>query len=179
VGELMQRHELAPEDVAALHVSGPAFTGKLYMTQGPFANSTQARYSLPFCAAVAVLDARVGQHSFEAERLADGRLLDLSRRVSFTVDDALEQAFPASFSVKLTLTTHQGQAWTSHQFPRWSAAQPATFDELAGKFMAIMEPRCARGVAERWLDYLRRGLRADPSMQGFFALMRASALTPG
>jgi 2-methylcitrate dehydratase PrpD len=176
VGELMQGHGLHADDVAALHISGPAFTGKLYMTQGPFANSTQARYSLPYCAAVAVLDARVGQHSFEQERRSDARLTELSSRVSFAVDDALEQAFPASFSVKVTLTTRQGQAWTSHQFPRWSAAQPATFDELAGKFMAIMGEQCGRDVAGRWLEYFRRGLRADPVMKGFFALMRDSAL---
>jgi 2-methylcitrate dehydratase PrpD len=171
----MQRHAVDADHIASIVVAGPSLVG-MYMTQAPFATGTQAKYSLPYCAAVAAFDEQVGQPSFEADRLADARLIDLSERVAFQVDDVLEQAFPESFSIKVTITTRGGGAWTSHQFPKWSAERPPSFDELAKKFTGILQDKCSKSIAERWIDYFQRGLRADASMHGFFDLMRASVV---
>ncbi|MCY1375449.1 hypothetical protein D9M69_628640 [compost metagenome] len=100
----------------------------------------------------------------------------MSEVVEFTVDDDLDRSFPGSYSVNVVIAAHSGRVLASHQFPKWSADRPPSFDELATKFTRVMQEKCAGSIAERWIEYFQRGLRADASMDGFFGLMRASVL---
>ncbi len=175
VSELVSANAINVKDIASIKVGGPGFL-EMYMVRGPFLTGTQAKYSLPYCAAAASLAPEVGQSCFEENRLQDSLLAALSEAVKFTVDQDLDQAFPASYSVNVSIVTQTGRVLASHQFPRWSAERPPSFEELAAKFTRVMQEKCADGIAERWVEYFHRGLRADASLNVFFGLMRASVL---
>jgi 2-methylcitrate dehydratase PrpD len=175
VSEIVSANAIHVKDIASIQVSGPKFLA-MYMVRGPFLTATQAKYSLPYCAAAASMTPEVGQECFEDARLHDSLLAALSGAVEFTVDEDLERSFPGSYSVDVAIVAQSGQVLASHQFPRWSAERPPSFDELAGKFTRVMQRKCADGIAQQWIEYFQRGLRADASMNGFFGLMRASVL---
>ncbi|HEY0586509.1 MAG TPA: MmgE/PrpD family protein [Pseudoduganella sp.] len=175
VSEMVSVNAIDVKDIARIQVSGPRFLD-MYMVRGPFLTGTQAKYSLPYCAAAASSTTEVGQQCFEDARLQDSLLAALSEAVEFTVDEDLDRSFPGSYSVNVAIVTRSGRLLASHQFPRWSAERPPSFDELATKFACVMREKCAGGIAEQWVDYFQRGLRADASMNGFFGLMRASVL---
>src|SRR5262249_58180606 len=62
-----------------------------------------AKFSLPFCIAAALSEARVGIAAFTEENIRDPRLLALADRVSFSVDSSSRypETFPGWVKVRL------------------------------------------------------------------------------
>src|SRR5262249_58888571 len=62
-----------------------------------------AKFSLPFCIAAALSEARVGIGAFTEESIRDPRLLALADRVSFSVDSSSRypETFPGWVKVRL------------------------------------------------------------------------------
>jgi hypothetical protein len=58
------------------------------------ANPLEAKFSLQFCAAVAIADGRIGVDTFSQERLGDPALRALMERVHMGVDEALGRNAP-------------------------------------------------------------------------------------
>src|SRR5262249_59172018 len=62
-----------------------------------------AKFSLPFCVAAALSDARVGIGTFTEKSIRDPQLLALADRITFSVDPASRypEAFPGWVKVRL------------------------------------------------------------------------------
>ncbi len=92
-----------------------------------------AKFSVPYCVAVAFHDRAAGPRQFDAERIKDESVLALAAKVSHTVDPADE--YPENYSGAMRVTLHDGAEHHAVQpHLRGGRRQPLSDRELAAKF---------------------------------------------
>ncbi len=97
-----------------------------------------AKFSLPFCAALALKKGSCGLEDFTLEALEDGEIRGLMPRVSLFRDDRLEAMHPARWPAVVEITTRSGGTYCgSIDFPRGDPENPAAYGELTAKFHAL------------------------------------------
>ena len=123
-------------DVQSIDVGVDAIVPTILMYDRP-ATGLEAKFSMPFCAAAAIVDGRVGVDTFDAAKLADPAIAALQSRVTMQVDPALDSSAPALTQARVTVRLNDGRVLTaSVNGARGYPAHPASSDELAAKFLA-------------------------------------------
>ena len=93
-----------------------------------------AQFSMPFVAAVALVDGQVGVAQFEPERITDPALHPLMDRVSCVHDPALDDRYPAQWPAWVRAETTAGtQLQSSVEHPRGDPENPLSDAELDRK----------------------------------------------
>ncbi len=94
-----------------------------------------AKFSGPFCIAVALVDGEAGLGQYTEDRIGDPAVLDLAAKVSFEIDPANE--YPKNYSGDLRITLADGREITANQ-PCLRGGRGAPMDdaELRRKFAA-------------------------------------------
>lgn len=111
-----------------------------------------ADHSLPYCTAVALMDGDVGEEQFEAERLADPRLIALIAKVQIHRDEEINTRYPAGIPNRLTIALDDGRQLVKEiEFPRGHARNPMTDAEVENKFHTLVDPRLGKKWADRIL----------------------------
>ena len=122
----------------------------------------QAKFSMAYCVAVAVLEGRAGLEQFGAERFAEGgvRLPALSaliERTTVRVAADLTAKYPAAWPARVTLTLLDGTRVSgASDYPRGNAENPVDDRELRDKFTALVSPPWGRETAERMVAAVDR-----------------------
>ncbi len=122
----------------------------------------QAKFSLAYVVAAALLEGWVGLEQFSADRFGpDGvrgsAVAALLRRTTVTVSPDLTALYPAAWPARLTLHLSDGQ--TVHggaDYPRGNPENPVSTAALADKFRALVRPRLGADLAERALALVHR-----------------------
>jgi 2-methylcitrate dehydratase PrpD len=120
----------------------------------------QAKFSLAYCAAAALLEGTLGLEQFGEERFAaegvrERATADLLRRVRVTVADDLTARYPSAWPVRLTITLNDGaleQAASDH--PRGNPENPVSTEELEQKCSALIGSRFGQHTAHAMLGAL-------------------------
>lgn len=134
----------------------------------------QAKFSIAYCVAAALLEGRVGLEQFVGERFAgDGvrepRIAALLSRTHLSVDDALTAKYPAAWPARVTLTMADGTVLAgSADFPRGNPENPVATSVLEEKFSALVGARLGADVARRALA----AVRAVPACRDVSTLFR-------
>lgn len=98
----------------------------------------EAQFSMPFVAAVALLDGRLEADQFRPERYTDPAVLALMDRVDCVADPSLDARYPASWPAWAELTTVDGQRFRSEtEHPRGDPDNPLSGAELTAKFDSL------------------------------------------
>ena len=100
---LKQRHDLTAENVAAIDVEVDSMTARLLMYDRP-STALEAKFSMPFCAAAAIVFGPPSVETFEESRIQDPRVQKLLPAVTLRVNSSFDTAAPlsqANVSVKL------------------------------------------------------------------------------
>ena len=152
----LRRRGVRARDVATVRVG--TFRTALEVTsirdpQSPY----QAKFSLPFCVALALSRGRVGLAEFTPASLADPELRALADRVALAEDPACNRAFPARWQAAVTVGLATGRRETVRvEAPRGSPENPASDGELREKFDGLCEGR----IPPARRDALRRAVDA-------------------
>jgi 2-methylcitrate dehydratase PrpD len=97
-------------------------------------NVYQAKFSLQYCTAQALLHGRVGLHDFSSVRLNDATIRDLIDRIEISVDPELDANYPRVWSARVTVEYSDG---TSRQAtvdaPKGDPENPVTWNEVVAK----------------------------------------------
>lgn len=171
----MRRHAIDPLELDSVRVRGPNFLA-MYAKGEPCVRPIQGKYSLAYCVAAAAARGALGQTEFEQAALEDPLIAELSQRVEFCVDPPLQAQFPAHYATVVELHLRDGRQFESRDVPPWGPDAPPDLDELAGKFMPILQKACGDATAKAWLSWFRGGLLADPTLGNFFGLLRRSVV---
>lgn len=100
-----------------------------------------AQFSLPYTAAVALCKNRAGIYEFKEEALNDREVLDLADKVIWELDPAAEAVYPKAYPATLVATLHNGQTFNAHvDYPKGDPENPASIDEIIGKFHILTQP---------------------------------------
>ena len=149
---LRARHGLRAPDIRGIHVATyrPALDIACY-DQPRTAN--EARFSLRFVVATALLHGSVRLGAYTPERLADAELRALTARVSTAVDPEIDAAFPGRRAARVEITTHDGRQLVWLQPDRKGDPElPLSDSELEHKFLELATPVIGAGPAMRLLQ---------------------------
>jgi len=117
----------------------------------------QAKFSIGYCVAAALLDGRVGLDQFTPERLRDPAITALLERIQVVVADDLTVRYPAAWPSRVTLTLSDGATLTgASDYPRGNPENPVSTAQLEDKFRSLVAPlvipRFSAATAERALE---------------------------
>ncbi len=120
------------------------------------ATGLEGKFSLPFCAAAAVVFGRVGIDTFEPASLKNPVVTALMSRVAMRVDPLLDGSGPPLTQARIAITLRDGRVLTQHaNGARGYPAQPASDEELDAKFLACARRSVSEAAAVRALDLIR------------------------
>jgi 2-methylcitrate dehydratase PrpD len=150
--DLRREHAIDPEEVVGVDVEVDAITPTVLIHDRP-ANGLEAKFSMPFCVAAALVLGGVGIETFEKSALSDPRVAALMPRVAMRVDEALGVGVPALTQSRVRIQLGDGRrlARAAHG-ARGYPERPPDDREMAGKFLscgsrAIPAARAAQALA--------------------------------
>jgi 2-methylcitrate dehydratase PrpD len=151
--EIVIEHDVRPEQVAQIHAAVNHYMPDALLHRAP-RDELQAKFSMQYALAIALLDRRAGVAQFSDERVTSPDAQEWTARVEVEVDDTAERAgydrMYSAVSVRLTDgTTLRREA----SFARGSPRRPMTDDELVAKFaecaaLAGLDDGATRSVVE-------------------------------
>jgi 2-methylcitrate dehydratase PrpD len=113
----------------------------------------QAKFSIGYCVAVALLDGRVGLDQFDPERLLDTAIAGLLERTQVVAAEDLTAKYPAAWPARVTLTLSNGDTITgASYYPRGNPENPVSTAQLEDKFRALFTPRFGAATADRAIE---------------------------
>ncbi len=154
--ELHAEHALAGASIATIDiVLSPMATSIMPFHEAH--DGLQAKYSIAYCAAVALLDGKGGLAQFEDERAARGDVRDLVKRTRVTADPS-KVSGAGKFGTDMRVTLADGREFaTQLEVPRGHPTRPLEADRQLDKFLecaapVLGEPRASQ--AARLLEAL-------------------------
>lgn len=158
--------EIQEIDVGMYRVAHDA-TAKFFMPH----NAGEAKFSTPFCSALAVSEGSVGLGHMDGAWLTSPKLLALAQKVRMTVDPAVESLFPKvrGARVKVKLVSGEVREKQVNEL-KGSPTMPASWEELVLKFGANSRDCLSGEMADRIVDIIDSFTTKD-QLQQLWALI--------
>ena len=130
----------------------------------------QAKFSIAYCVAAALLDGQCGiSDSSAPRRMADPALSALLDRTRVTVAADLTAKYPAAWPARIAIVLDDGRVLrAAADYPRGNPENPVSTADLEDKFTGLVAPRFGEAAAQRALDAIR-SLEDCPDIAGVFA----------
>lgn len=117
--------------------------------------AAEARFSIPYVVATAMIHGSVRLSAFTPQRLADPDIRMLMSRIRLSVDAELDGRFPGQRAARVKIKAADGRELEYLQPTRkGDPEQPLTDDDLSGKFMELAAPVLGHGRAQELLQRL-------------------------
>jgi len=135
--DLAARNNIRADEVTCLIVK--TYRTALDITSNPQPHSAfAAKFSLPFCAALALVRGSCGLEDFSEECLGDSEIRRLAGRVRLEVDDECESLHPAQWGARVEIVTGTGKCYSARtDFPRGDPENPLDDEKLISKFCRL------------------------------------------
>jgi 2-methylcitrate dehydratase PrpD len=139
--DLVRQHAFGAEEVDAVEIGVDPIVPTILIYDRP-ASGLEGKFSMPFCAAAAIVRRRVGIDTFDAATLTDPAVVALQRRVTMRVDPTLDASAPSLTQANVAIRLNDGRVLRAcANGARGYPQRPASDQELDDKFLA-----CAAGV---------------------------------
>ena len=163
VFQLLGEHRLNDKDIAEVDVG----TSERAMRVLAFSEPTtpyQAKFSMPYCIAAAMVDHGVTLDTFTAPKMEDHRIIEARKKVHLSFPDVpiwpgLADVGPGTEFVgnPVTIRTRDGQSYSARvDIPRGDPALPLTDDELLTKYRDCARSQLRPDEIERSVGLVRR-----------------------
>jgi 2-methylcitrate dehydratase PrpD len=131
--------------------------------------AAEARFSIKYTVAHALLYGSVRLGAFEPERMNDGAVRALMKKIELAVDPELDAAFPGQRAARIQISTANGRT-ESHLQPtrKGDPDMPLTDVDLEQKFFELATPVIGKDSAARLLQHIWSLERLD-SLSGLQA----------
>lgn len=150
--DLRRRERFTAEDVVRIDVGVDSITPTVLIYENP-TTALEAKFSMPFCAAAAVVFGSVGVDTFEPEALANPTVASLMPTVTMRVDPSLEGVGPPLTEARVTITLRGGRVLRDDAHgARGYPERPASDEDLAAKFLACARRAMDDSKARRALE---------------------------
>jgi 2-methylcitrate dehydratase PrpD len=164
----------APDEIESIEIEtyGPGYA--IVQNSRP-ATPYQAKFSIAYCVAAALLDGRCGLDQFAPERIANSAIAALLARTCVTVADDLTARYPAAWPCRLSVHLLDGGVLhAAADFPRGNPENAVSTEALEAKFRGLIEPRFGASTAARAIETVRTLERRADMADVFCDLVPAS-----
>jgi 2-methylcitrate dehydratase PrpD len=158
---LALRSRIGTEPIQTIEVDTYGATLSLCDRPSP-ATPYEAKFSLQFCVASALLRGEAGLGAFGEDSIRDSRVRELTSRVHPRIEPAIESRYPREWPAKVRVRLVSGntlEAETSH--PKGDPGLPLSSTEIESKFRAL----AADGGRETAVDTLLDWVRSIPTQE--------------
>jgi 2-methylcitrate dehydratase PrpD len=153
--DLGRREGFRSEEVEAVEIGVDPIVPTILLYDRP-SSGLEGKFSMPFCAAAAIVKGRVGIDTFEQSQLADPAILAMQERITMRVDPTLDAAAPSLTQSHVAVRLRDGRVLTaSANGARGYPEKPASDDELASKFTSCATQTLPASQAAAALAALR------------------------
>jgi 2-methylcitrate dehydratase PrpD len=132
--DLRARHDIDAGQIEAIEIDVDSMTPRLLIHERP-RTILEGKFSMPFCAAAAMVGGRVGIDTFDLERIHDPAVQALMPRVSMRARPEFDRAAPLS-RARVTIRLRDGRVVTQSADGARGYPGRITEEELAQKFAA-------------------------------------------
>jgi 2-methylcitrate dehydratase PrpD len=154
--ELQRRFHIAPDDIAAVHVSTYRAALEVAHHQQP-TTAHEARFSMAYLVAAALTRGPVRLRAYAPDQWSAADTRALMGRIHLRVDPELEAAFPGKREARVEIVTRGARRYTHLQAHRKGDPElPLTDGELESKFLELASPAIGGKDADRLLSRLWR-----------------------
>jgi len=134
--DLRARERFTADDVERIEIDVDPIVPTILIYDRP-ASGLEAKFSMPFCVAAAVVFGSVGIDTFDNERLRDPRVAALMPRVTMRVDDEIGRGKPSLTQARVRIQLKDGRALAQEAHgARGYPENPPTQADLDAKFLA-------------------------------------------
>src|SRR5918995_1068473 len=161
VFQLLNEHGLSDQDIAEVDVGTSERAMRVLAFTEP-ATPYQAKYSMPYCIAAAVVDHEVTLDSFTDQKFEDRAIVEAGKKVHLSFPDlpiwpGLADVGPDTEFVgnPVTIRTTDGRSYNARvDIPRGDPALPLTDDELLAKYRDCGRSQLSPDDIERSVELL-------------------------
>jgi 2-methylcitrate dehydratase PrpD len=140
--DMRMAENLKPDDILSLHVSMAEIQTQNLRFPHP-SSVSEARFSLQYCAASALVDGKLGLSAFTEAAIARPATLALAQRVTMVTDPALHGQLQSDAQTPTTLEIILSDGRSQRRvvaYQRGHEARPLTYEEVEAKFASLVEP---------------------------------------
>ncbi|HEY3243309.1 MAG TPA: MmgE/PrpD family protein [Phycisphaerae bacterium] len=166
---LKRRHGFTAEDVAAIDVEVDSMTPRLLIHSRP-STALEAKFSMPFCAAAAMVFGHPTIDTFDVAKIRDPRVQKLLPLVTLRANPVFDAAAPLS-QANVTVRLKDGRSWADRADGARGYPGRLNDDELNAKFMGCAQRSLSETAAAQALN----AVRAIETAPNITALMQLCA----
>ncbi len=104
---IVEREGLKPDDIASISIRASQVSLDAAGRTEP-GDGTQAKFSIPYCVANAVLRGNTGMQAFTNEKVHDPAIRDFMKKISISLDESIE-----TLEAKVTVQTGSGDSYAA------------------------------------------------------------------
>ena len=114
-----------------------------------------ADHSLPYCAAVALIDGKVAPPSFSPSRMKDKTLQDLIQKIRVVENKIFTARYPAAMPTRIQLTMVDGQKLAAQvDHPKGHPRRPLSDEDIEEKFHSLADRRIGKFKANQLIQQI-------------------------
>jgi 2-methylcitrate dehydratase PrpD len=129
---IVRRERFTADDVVAIDVEVDSMAPRLLIHPNP-STGLEAKFSMPFCAAAAVVFPRIGIDTFTPESIQHSEVQALMPRVTLRANPAFDGFAPLS-QARVTVRLRDGREWSERADGARGYPGRLTDEELSNKF---------------------------------------------
>ncbi len=146
--DLVTRHSIRAEDIRSIDVAvleaGWSLVSEPQIQKYNPESVVAAQFSMPFGAAMAVLDRAAGLDQFTERNARSETVRRMMSKVALTRNARIEENFPDEWPALVSIQTVDGQRYEAFlRHPKGDPSNPLTWDELIAKFQSLAGPQYA------------------------------------
>jgi 2-methylcitrate dehydratase PrpD len=169
--DLRRRHAVTTADVDRIDVTVDSITPTVLIHPRP-ATGLEAKFSMEYCVAAAIVRGVVGIDTFDAASLGDVEVQALLPRVTMRVDPGLDGVAPPLTQSRVTIVLRDGRTISQEaNGARGYPDRPASADELGAKFLGCAKRTIAEDAADQALERLR-GIDRESDIRTVASILR-------
>ena len=175
---LVARHGLVADRVKKIRIGTYAKALEVMANRDP-KTAFEAKFSLVYCVASALMVGSVRLAAFTDERLADPALRRTMGLVELAVDPEADRKFPGRRTAVVEIETVDGRRFSEFVPTRkGDPDSPLSDDELAQKYRELVEPTLGPAAAGKFLEALWAVDAIDDMAELPFAVPGLAVLSP-
>jgi 2-methylcitrate dehydratase PrpD len=154
--ELKAKHHLSHKDIKRIRLASYK-AGLDIIDNATPEGEYQAKFSIQYTVAHALVHGSVRLNAFLPERMNDVEVRALMKKIDVVADPELSKGYPTQRAARAEIETNDGRKLSHFQPTRKGDPEmPLTDDELNDKFMELAAPVIGEAAAKSLLDQLWR-----------------------